>query len=515
LPIDIRLTAIPTTVDTPLASYFTVAASGAEGAEDIVVPVQGASTAGLDPYLGGPAADVLAACEATGEAGDIAVTVAHVDGAARRVMFLGLGDGSRQDMRKAGAALGRRLPPGRRVLTSAAREQPAEAVRAFAEGLLLGSYQFSLASRPEPGEGAGQDEPPGEVRMLIGAGDGQLAAVDEARTIAGAVGLARDLVNMPSARKTPGWLAAEAVRIAADSGLSVRIWEPDELAAEGFGGVLGVGSGSARPPRLIELGYQPAAWAGHVVLAGKGITFDSGGLSLKPNEGMRFMKADMAGGAAVIAAMSALARLGAPVRVTGLVAAAENMPSGSALRPGDVITHYGGRTTEVLNTDAEGRLVLADALAYADTVLQPDVMVDIATLTGAARVALGGVMGALYATEDGLAQALLTAAADSGEPLWRMPLVDDYSDALESGVADLANIPHAGGPHAGSIEAALFLREFTGARPWAHLDIAGAARTLSSDVGEGPAGATGYGTRLLLRWLTGQDWPSGHLHGRE
>ena len=158
MPIDIRLTAIPTSVDTPLASYFTVAASGAEDAEDIVVPVQGASTAGLDPYLGGPAADVLAACEATGEAGDITVTVAHVDGTARRVMFLGLGDGSRQDMRKAGAALGRRLSPGRRVLTSAAREQPAEAVRAFAEGLLLGSYQFSLASRPEPGEGAGQDE---------------------------------------------------------------------------------------------------------------------------------------------------------------------------------------------------------------------------------------------------------------------------------------------------------------------------------------------------------------------
>jgi len=503
LPIDIRLTAIPTPADTPLASYFTGAVSGAEDVEDIAVAVQDASTAGLDPYLGGPAAGVLAACEATGDAGDVAVTVAHVDGTARRVLFLGLGDGSEKDMRKAGAALGRRLAPGRRVLTSAARAQPAEAVRAFAEGLLLGCYQFSLASGREPGRGAGPGEPPGEVRMLVGAGDSQPAAVDEARAIAGAVALARDLVNMPSARKTPGWLAAEAVRVAADSGLSVRIWEPGELAAEGFGGLLGVGSGSARPPRLIELGYQPAAWARHVVLAGKGITFDSGGLSLKPNEGMRFMKADMAGGAAVIAAMSVLARLGAPVRVTGLVAAAENMPSGSALCPGDVITHYGGRTTEVLNTDAEGRLVLADALAYADIVLRPDVMVDVATLTGAARVALGGVMGALYATDDGLAQALLSAAAASGEPLWRMPLVDDYSGALESGVADLANIPHASGPHAGSIEAALFLREFTGKRPWAHLDIAGAARS-SPDEGDRSGGATGYGIRLLLRWLTGQ-----------
>ena len=175
------------------------------------------------------------------------------------------------------------------------------------------------------------------------------------------------------------------------------------------------------------------------------------------------------------------------------------MPSGSAMRPGDVITHFGGRTTEVLNTDAEGRLVLADALAYADTVLEPDVMVDVATLTGAARVALGGTQGALYASDDGLAGALLAAAAEAGEPLWRMPLVDDYSDALDSPVADLANVPHSSRPRAGSIEAALFLREFTGGRPWAHLDIAGAARS-SPDGGE-VKGATGFGTRLLLRWL--------------
>jgi leucyl aminopeptidase len=503
LPIDIRLTAVPAPADTPLAFYLATATGGGEGVEDIAVSVQGASAAGLDPYLGGPAAGVLAACEATGEAGDIAATVAHVDGTARRLLFLGLGGGSETDMRKAGAALGRRLAPGRRMLISAAREQPAKAVRAFAEGLLLGSYQFSLTSGAEPGAepGAGPGGPPTEVRVLVGEGASQPAAVAQARTVAEAVALARDLVNMPSVRKTPAWLAEEAARAAASSGLSVRIWEPDELAAEGFGGLLGVGSGSARSPRLIELGYQPAAWTRHVVLAGKGITFDSGGLSLKPNDSMKQMKTDMAGGAAVIAAMSALARLGASVRVTGLVAAAENMPSGSALRPGDVITHYGGRTTEVLNTDAEGRLVLADALAYAHTVLQPDVMVDVATLTGAARVALGGVMGALYATDDGLAEALLTAASDSGEPLWRMPLVDDYSDALESPVADLANIPHASGHHAGSIEAALFLREFTGQRPWAHLDIAGAARSSSTE-GDRPKGATGYGTRLLLRWLT-------------
>jgi leucyl aminopeptidase len=502
LPIDIRLTTIRAPADTPLAAHVAAAGGPEGGGADLVVPVQGAEEAGLEPYLGVPAADVIAACGATGDAGDVAGTVVRVDGKARRLLFLGLGDGSEADMRKAGAALGRRAH-GRLVLTSAAQGRPAGAVRAFAEGLLLGSYQFSLAPHRETGEG--DADHPGEIRLLVAdtaAGAAAVAAVDEARAVAEAVALARDLTNMPSARKTPAWLASEAVRVAAASGLSVRIWEPGELAAAGFGGLLAVGSGSARPPRLIELGYRPAGWTEHVALAGKGITFDSGGLSLKPADSMTAMKTDMAGGAAVIAAMSALARLGATVRVTGLVPAAENMPSGSAVRPGDVITHYGGRTTEVLNTDAEGRLVLADALAYADAALQPDVLLDIATLTGAARVALGGVIGALYATEDGLAQALLAAAAQGGEPLWRMPLVDDYRDALDSPVADLANVPHGSGPGAGSIQAALFLREFTGVRPWAHLDIAGAARSGAED-GDRPKGATGFGTRLLLRWLTG------------
>ena len=512
MPIDIQLTAIPAPADAPLASYVGAATDEAGRGEDIAVAVQDAETAGLDPYLGGPAADMLTACAATGDAGDLTAAVVRAGGRPRRLFLLGLGEESAADMRTAGAALGRRVTPGCRVLTSVVRDRPAAAVRAFAEGLLLGGYRFSLASGSGPdGEPAGA---PGEIRLLVAAGEEHAAAVDQARIVAGAVALARDLTNMPSARKTPAWLAGEAVRVAAASGLSARIWEPDELAADGFGGVLAVGSGSAAAPRLIELGYQPPAWTEHVVLVGKGITFDSGGLSLKPAEGMKTMKTDMAGGAAVIAAMSALARLGAAVRVTGLIAAAENMPSGSALRPGDVITHYGGRTTEVLNTDAEGRLVLADALAYADAVLQPDVLVDIATLTGAARVALGGAVGALYATEDGLAEALLAAAADSGEPLWRMPLVEDYSDGLKSPVADLANVPHGTGPRAGSILAALFLREFTGKRPWAHLDIAGAARSSAED-GDRAKGATGFGTRLLMRWLTAPDLGLRDLDGRQ
>jgi leucyl aminopeptidase len=494
LPIDIRLTAIPAPTGGPLDAHLAAPAGGADDGEDIVVAVQGAETAGLDPYLGGPAADVLAACDATGQAGDVTPVAMRAGGKPRRLLLLGLGDESVADMRKAGAALGRRSAPERGMLAAAALGQPAESVRAFAEGLLLGSYRFSLAS------GAAREGAPGEVRLLVSAGDQEAtAAVSAARAVAEAVALARDLANMPSSRKSPAWLAGEAARVAAAGGLAVRVREPGELAAEGFGGILAVGAGSAQPPCLIELGYHPPGARTHVVLAGKGITFDSGGLSLKPADGMKLMKTDMAGGAVVIAAMSALGELGATARVTGLIAAAENMPSGSAMRPGDVITHFGGRTTEVLNTDAEGRLVLADALAYADTVLEPDVVVDLATLTGAARVALGGALGALYASDDALAAALVAAGQASGEPLWRMPLVDDYGDALDSPVADLANVPHSSRPRAGSIEAALFLREFTGGRPWAHLDIAGAARFSDGELGKG---ATGFGTRLLLRWLS-------------
>jgi leucyl aminopeptidase len=456
-------------------------------------PVAGAGAAELDNYLSVSAADVIAACEMTGRAGETVQSVIQLGPSPCLVLFLGTGDGSSSALRRAGAALGRRVPAGRTALTTAVLDEPDEAVHAFVEGVLLGSYEFAMKSAgPAPAE-------PGEVRLLLAAASAR-AVVERAVTVAEAVALARDLANTPSMVKSPAWLADEAVRIAAEHGLSSRVWTEAELTVGGFGGLLGVGSGSARPPRLIELSYQPTQADTHVVLIGKGITFDSGGLSLKPNDGMKLMKTDMAGGAAVIAAMSALARLGVRARVTGLIAAAENMPSGTALRVGDVITHYGGRTVEVLNTDAEGRLVLADAIAYADAALNPDLVVDLATLTGAARVALGSVMAALYATDDSLATALLESGTASGERLWRMPLADDYRDGLDSPVAELANVARSGG-RAGSIDAALFLREFTGGRPWAHLDIAGAARATSDD-GENTKGATGFGTRLLLQWLT-------------
>jgi len=460
----------------------------------------------LDAMLGLPAADVVTAAELTGKAGQIAQAAARVGPSTVRIVFLGVGDRSPRALRRAGGEVGRMLKPGDRALTSVVAGQPAMQAQAFAEGILLGSYRYSekSAAADAPATAAGDAGQP-EVLLLVTqaasheVGPGVEAAVGDASTIATAVGLARDLTNTPSARKSPQWLADAASRVAAEAGLAVRIWTDEELASSGFGGLTAVGAGSARPPRLIELRYEPPGARRHVVLVGKGITFDSGGLSLKPNDAMKSMKTDMAGGGAVIAAMSALAKLGVADKVTGLVAAAENMPSGSAYRPGDVLVAFGGRTVEVLNTDAEGRLVLADAIAYADAMLEPDQIVDLATLTGAARIALGGSLAAMYSTSEELAAALIASGESSGDLLWRMPLVEDYLSFLESPVADMANVPRdAAG--AGSITAALFLREFAGTRPWAHLDIAGAARS-GADDGELTAGGTGFGTRLLLRWL--------------
>lgn len=474
---------------------------------------------GLDTFLAVPATEVVAAGRVSGKAGQFVTVAVRAGKATTRVVFLGVGDRSAAALRRAGGEFGRMLRPGEHGVASVVAGQPSGQVQAFAEGILLGSYRYSEKSRnAEHGEASERIE----VR-LTGTSD-QEPAIALATRLAAATGLARDLTNTPSLRKSPQWLAGAASRAAngtssdgassdgassdganAGGALTVRVWDASELAGSGFGGITAVGSGSDRPPRLIELSYEPATDPPpsgrhrHVVLVGKGITFDSGGLSLKPNDAMKSMKTDMAGGAAVIAAMSALPDLGVPDKVTGLVAAAENLPSGAAYRPGDVLTMFGGRTVEVLNTDAEGRLVLADAIAYADARLEPDVIVDLATLTGAARIALGGSRAALYSTSEELAASLLAAGEASGDRLWRMPLTNEYRPALDSPVADLSNVPREA-PGAGSITAALFLREFAGNRPWAHLDIAAAARS-SSDDGEVTAGGTGFGARLLLRWL--------------
>jgi leucyl aminopeptidase len=361
-----------------------------------------------------------------------------------------------------------------------------------AEGVGLAAYKFAVA--PEP--------PTLRRAKLIVDNPADLRnALRKAAAVVDAVHLARDLANTPSLQKSPDWLAGRARELCEAAGVTVRVRDEATLAAEGFGGIVGVGQGSSRPPRLLEASWSGAGADRHVVLVGKGITFDSGGLSIKPPDGMVSMKTDMAGGAAVIATMTALAALDVGVRVTALVPMAENMPGAASLRPGDVLHHYGGRTSEVLNTDAEGRLVLADALAYAVAELAPDALVDIATLTGAAYVGLGKRHAALYATSDALRGELASAASDAGERLWPMPLVEDYRDSLDSDIADLRNIgdprKHYSG---GSITAALFLRDFVGRTPWAHLDVAGPARA-DSDEDEVTKGATGFGVRTFLRWL--------------
>ncbi|MEU6039340.1 leucyl aminopeptidase [Actinomadura sp. NPDC047616] len=472
-----------------------VEAAASLGAQAVALPVRPGPTAPADapPELPFSLDELLALHGAKGEPGEIVAAPARIGGELCELLLYGIGEAAPADLRKAGAALARR-GRGRDTLVAGLPETSADGLAAFVEGALLAGYEFTIRSGDE-GKGKA---PLGTLALATEAADAR--AVDRGVALARAAARARDLANQPSTDKGPSWLADRAADIAAEAGLGLRVLGEKELAKGGFGGLLAVGSGSPRPPRLIELTYAPEDADGrHVVLVGKGITFDSGGLSLKPNENMKTMKTDMAGGGAVMAVMGALRDLGVRSRVTGLVAAAENMPSGSAMRPGDVITHFGGRTSEVLNTDAEGRLVLADALAYADAELDPDVIVDVATLTGAAKVALGLRHGALYATDDDLAAALTAAGRAAGEPLWRMPLIDDYRPAIDSDVADVSNIERRGFG-GGSIMAALFLREFAGGRRWAHLDVAGPARATGDDA-EITRGATGFGARLLLTWL--------------
>ena len=471
-----------------------------------------ASEPDANPVLGPHAEQIgvdnewLTAAGVTGAAGSAQV-VARPHARPPVGWVLGIGAGTVQDYRRAGAALlravdaraaadqqsGRR--PSRSLQVALPSEITAEQVAAFVSGAVLGGYSFTISGDP----------PPPRTRTVTLLASAHLGpAAQRALVLARATALSRDLANMPSNTKDPQWLAATAARLAANvSGLTIQVRDERWLAQHSFGGVLAVGGGSARPPRLIELRWRRPRGARpgpHLLLIGKGITFDTGGISIKPAKGMHVMRTDMAGGGTVIAALIAIASLRVPLRVTGLVPAAENHVSGSAYRPGDVVRHVDGRTTEVTNTDAEGRIVLADALGYAVRALRPDVLVDVATLTGAIRVALGWRTGGFFATDDQLAAQVLAAGERAGEQWWRMPLGYDmvelangHSDDVRSELADVRQCP----PGPGAIAAALFLREFTAGLPWAHLDIAGAARSEKSydDVS---AGATGFAARTLV-----------------
>jgi leucyl aminopeptidase len=426
---------------------------------------------------------------------------ASADGEAdiEQVVLVGIGDGSAAAYRKAGAALARATRGRGRVATSIVSSEPSPgdgALRGFIEGAVLATYTMTdFRSKP-----LGKRKRPLDELVLAETDDRDEAIAAGAAT-ANAVWFARDLIHTPSNVKDPAWLAKRAVEMGKSARLSVRVRDERALGAEGFGGILAVGSGSDRPPRLIAVRYEPdnVPDAPHVVLVGKGITFDSGGLSLKPRTAMVNMKTDMSGGAVVLGVLSALRDLNVSVKVTGLVPAAENLPGAAAQRPSDVIKQYDGTTVEVLNTDAEGRLVLADALGYAAAELDPSVIVDVATLTGAATVALGRTHAAMYANSDSLAEALSEAGEAAGEPLWRMPLVDEYEETLDSDVANVAHISTMKGT-GGSITAALFLRRFVGGLPWAHFDIAGPGRA-DKDKDDVVKGGTAFSTRALLYWL--------------
>lgn len=408
---------------------------------------------------------------------------------ARRVVLAGLGEGHDADLREAAGAASRECgrSPGRVIVALPVVTDAA--AQAVAEGVLLGSYSFDRYRTPKEDKGSLDTE-----WLIAGASD---TALDRARIVADAVTAARDLVNTPPLDLFPESFATEAAEAATEAGIGVEVWDVDRLEVEGFGGLLAVGMGSLRRPRLVRLEWTPPGAKETVALVGKGITFDTGGVSLKTNEGMATMKSDMAGAAAVLSIVRATARLELPIAVTGWLCLAENMPSGSAQRPSDVIRIHGGTTVEVMNTDAEGRLVLADGLDRAREE-QPDLLIDIATLTGAQGLALGARTSGVMGTPR-IRDAITEAADEAGEATWAMPLPEHLREGLESKVADLRNVtPDRMG---GMLSAGLFLREFVGDTPWAHMDIARPAFNEGSPYGSTTSGGTGVAVRTMLRFL--------------
>jgi leucyl aminopeptidase len=421
------------------------------------------------------------------------------------------GDGGRESLRRAGAAFARSAGTGAvaalvvPTLPEASHLTVDVVTSALAEGAVLASYRyvdFRTGDRPSRLD---------SVVLVVPQADLAPATAGAARgtRLAESVSMARDLVNEPPSSLTPSSFAEFFRRRFADvPELTVEVWEEERIVEERLGGLLGVARGSSQPPRLVRVEYSPAdpieigGRVPHLALVGKGITFDSGGLSLKTASGMESMKTDMGGAAAVLGAMDAAAALGARIRITGVAPLTENMPGGSAVKPGDVLTTRQGKTIEVLNTDAEGRLVLSDGLTLAAE-SGPDAIIDLATLTGAAVVALGKEVGVLLGNNEKLIEQMRAAGDRAGEPNWPLPMPEDYRVHIDSDVADMRNVGRPG--QAGSIAAAFLLREFVGVVPWAHLDIAGPART--DDSGRYFAkGGTGFGVRTLVALVTSEEF---------
>jgi leucyl aminopeptidase len=483
-------------------SFRTVTTPAADVAADLlVVPVGtgltlGPGTDAVDAALDGGLARFMDEAGFEGKRGQtLAVpTLGKLRAGSALLVGMGALDAvGTAELRAAGAALARAAGKAKSVATTivdtaASGTDASAAAQAFAEGIVLGGYRYlKYKANGEPSR-------LGRV-TAIGTGGGRVkAGLERGAAVAGAVVWARDIVNEPAAGKSPAAFADAAKRLLRGRGVTVKVLSGAELKAQKLGGVLGVGQGSDNPPRFVQLTYRPEGAEGTLALVGKGVVFDSGGLSIKTSSGMETMKTDMSGAAAVIAAMSVLRDVGVKAKVVGYVPMVENMPSGSAIRPGDVLHIRNGKTVEVLNTDAEGRLILADALSLASED-KPNAVVDLATLTGACMVALGDKVAGLMGNDTDWIDQVQAAADRAGESVWPLPLPPEYRKLLDSEVADLRNI--GTGAYGGALTAGLFLQEFVDGAPWAHLDIAGPARA-SSDDGYIAKGGTGFGVRTLV-----------------
>ncbi|HVM40147.1 MAG TPA: leucyl aminopeptidase [Acidimicrobiia bacterium] len=470
-------------------------------------PKLGAGARALDEALGGTLKAFLKETDFQANVGQTLAVPAGKALGADAVILVGLGDERKVDvdtLRRAAAAVARNSSKVAEVTTTFLDSLSdslgeSDAAQAVAEGFALGAYQYL----DQKGAGSKNGSGPTKLRRvkIHGGGDAARRGLAHGDIVARGVNLARDLVNGPPKKVTPSEMARVARSI---KGVRTTVWDKARCEQERLGGLLGVAAGSDEPPRLIRMTYTPERPRGTVAIVGKGITFDSGGINLKPSGFIETMKYDMAGGAAVIGLMSIVAELRPPVKVIGLVPATENMPSGKATKLGDVLTIRNGKTVEVLNTDAEGRLVLSDALCLA-VEAGADLIVDLATLTGACPVALGEEIAGVMGNNADAVQLVKDAAERTGERVWELPMPDDYRKMLDSDVADLKNVSQ--GRAAGTITAALFLKEFVEDVPWAHLDIAGPAWRNNGANGYQPKGGTGWGVRLLAELLLGYRKP--------
>ncbi|MNX63811.1 Cytosol aminopeptidase [compost metagenome] len=469
----------------------------------------GADAQAVDKALGGIVADVLKSGDFAGKLNQTMMIPTGGKLGAKRLLLVGLGKPADLTVDRVRQAAGKATVAARdlgiKTFSTAVFGLDAEDIdahataRAFVEGMLLGNYQFNVYRTENKDKHKYLD---GVTLLAADKAQAELIgeAQAEAEAIADAVALSRDMVSMPPNDLTPSTMAEMAQKMAAEVGITCKVLDEKQIKKEGMGSFLGVAQGSidAEPPRFIVLEYMPNGdKEAPLVFVGKGITFDSGGISIKPGEGMEKMKYDMAGAAAVIGAIRAIAKLGLPVNVVALVPATENMPSGDAIHPGDVLTSMSGLTIEVINTDAEGRLILADALTYAER-YKPRGVVDLATLTGACVIALGNQAIGLMTNDDAFGEKVRQAGERSAERAWKLPMWDDYFDLIKSDVADLKN---TGGRAGGTITAGAFLSKFAKNYPWTHLDIAGTAWNEKGSAYV-PKGATGIGVRLLVELAT-------------